>query len=82
MVSRVEFTEQTSGDGGWGLIFHLLETSGQAARTRLRLFRNPTRARQVDFLGETIIDLSIDGDAVRLDLTPHELARIEVTMGD
>jgi alpha-mannosidase len=81
VVSHVEFAENTNGDRGWGLIFHLLETSGQAARARLRLFRNPTFARQVDFLGETIIDLSLDGDAVRLDLTPHELARIEVTMG-
>jgi len=80
-VSHVEFTEKTGDDRGWGLIFHLLETSGQAARARLRLFRNPTWARQVDFQGETIIDLSIQGDAVQLDLTPHELARVEVAMG-
>jgi alpha-mannosidase len=79
-ISHVEFAENTNDDRGWGLIFHLLETTGQAARARLRLFRNPTWARQVDFLGETIIDLSLEGDAVRLDLTPHELARIEVTM--
>ena len=38
-------------------------------------------ARQADFLGETIVDLSIDGDAVSIDLTPHELARVEVTFG-
>jgi alpha-mannosidase len=80
-VSHVEFTERTADDRGWGLIFHLIETSGQAARARLRLFRNPTWARQVDFQGETIIDLSIQGDAVQLDLTPHELARVEVAMG-
>ena len=80
VVSHIEFAEHTNDDRGWGLIFHVLETTGQAARARLRLFRNPTWARQVDFLGETIIDLSVDGDAVRLDLTPHELARIEVTM--
>jgi alpha-mannosidase len=81
VVSHVEFAETTNDDRGWGLIFHLLETTGQAARARLRLFRNPSFARQVDFFGETIIDLSVDGDAVRLDLTPHELARIEVTLG-
>ena len=62
-------------------IFHLLETSGQSARCRLRLFRNPSSARQVDFLGETIVDLSIEDDAVSIDLTPHELARVEVTLG-
>jgi alpha-mannosidase len=78
-ISRVEFTEN-AGDRGWGLVFHLLETAGQSGRCRLRLFRDPTWARQVDFLGETIIDLSVDGDAVHLDLTPHELARVEVTL--
>ncbi len=80
-VSHVEFVKETSDGRGWGLIFHLLETAGQSARCRLRLFRNPSWARQADFLGETIVDLSIDGDAVSIDLTPHELARIEVTMG-
>jgi alpha-mannosidase len=79
-VSRLEFAETTRDGKGWGLIFHLLEASGQAARCRLRLFRNPTSARQVDFLGETVIDLSIQDDAVLIDLTPHEVARIEVTM--
>jgi alpha-mannosidase len=78
-VSRVEFTEN-AGDRGWGLVFHLLETAGQSGRCRLRLFRNPTWARQVDFLGETIVDLSVEDDAVQVDLTPHELARIEVTL--
>jgi alpha-mannosidase len=78
-ISRVDFTENAS-DRGWGLVFHLLETAGQSGRCRLRLFRNPTWARQVDFLGETIIDLSVDGDAVQVDLTPHELARVEVTL--
>jgi len=80
VVSHLEFAATTGGDRGWGLVFHLLETNGQAVRCRLRLFRNPTWARQLDFLGETIIDLSIQDDAVLIDLTPHELARVELTM--
>jgi len=80
-VSHVEFARETSDGRGWGLVFHLLETAGHAGRCRLRLFRNPSWARQADFLGETVVDLSIDGDAVQIDLTPHELARIEVTLG-
>jgi len=79
-VSHLEFAETTGEGKGWGLVFHLLEANGQAARCRLRLFRNPTSARQLDFLGETIIDLTIQDDAVLIDLTPHELARVEVTM--
>ena len=80
VISQVEFTEN-AGDRGWGLVFHLLETAGRSCRCRLRLFHNPTWARQVDFLGETIIDLSVEGDAVHLDLTPNEIACIEVALG-
>lgn len=80
-VTRVEHVESTGDGRGWGLAFHLLETSGQAARCRLRLFRSPTWARQTDFNGELIIDLPVDGDAVPIDLTPHEIARVEVTLG-
>jgi len=80
-VSHVGFVKETSDGRGWGLIFHLLETNGNSARCRLRLFRDPSWARQADFLGETIVDLSITGDAVSIDLTPHELARVEVTLG-
>ena len=31
--------------------------------------------------GEAVIDLSVEGDAVPVDLTPNELARVEVTLG-
>jgi len=82
VVSHLEFAGTTGGNRGWGLVFHLLETNGQAGRCRLRLFRNPTWARQLDFLGETVVDLSIQDDAVLIDLTPHELARVEVTMAN
>jgi alpha-mannosidase len=81
VVSHVGFFAAAGDDDGWGLTFHMLETTGRSCRCRLRLFRNPTRARQADFQGETVIDLAIDGDAVLVDLTPHELARIDVTMG-
>ena len=65
---------------GWGLVIHLAETAGQSARCRLRFFRNPSWARQIDYQGETVIDLSVEGDAVPVDLTPNELARVEVTL--
>ena len=81
VISHLGFVERTGDDRAWGLAFHLMETSGSATRCRLRLFRNPSFARQVDFLGETIIDLTTQDDAVLIDLTPHELARVEVTLG-
>jgi alpha-mannosidase len=79
-VTRVAFLPDTEGRG-WGLAFHLLETTGHATRARLRLFRPPTWARQTDLQGESIIDLPTDGDFVPIDLTPHELARVEVILG-
>jgi alpha-mannosidase len=80
-ITRVEYVE-SSGDGrGWGLAVHLAETAGRPARCRLRFFRDPLWARQTDFNHELIIDLPLDGDAVQIDLTPHEIARVDVTLG-
>jgi alpha-mannosidase len=81
VITRLEFLEHTEIDREWGLAFHVLETSGHATRCRLRLFRSPFRARQVDFQGETIIDLTTQDDAVLIDLTPYELARVEAMFG-
>jgi alpha-mannosidase len=80
-VTRVEPLEN-SGDGrGWGLALHLLETAGRPTRARIRFPRNPTWGRQTDFLGDLLLDLTVDGDSVLVDLTPHELARLDVTLG-
>ena len=65
---------------GRALAFHLLETAGRSVRCKLRLFREPVSARQTDFHDERIVELTIEGDAVKLDLTPHELARVVVTL--
>ncbi len=80
-VLRLEFTEK-SGDGhGHGIIADLVETSGKAARCRLRAFKDPIQARQVDGHGEHVFELAIEGDAALIDLTPHEIARVELTLG-
>jgi alpha-mannosidase len=50
----------------------MLDKASYTALCRLRLFRDPSWARPADSLGETIVDLSIDGRAVSIDLTPHE----------
>ncbi len=79
VITRLEYLESID-DEGPGLAFHLLETTGRAARCRLRLFKNPRRARQVDFQGEIMIELKVDYDAVLVDLVPHELARVVVSL--
>ena len=80
-VTAVDYVAPTEDGRGWGLLFHMIETTGRPARCRLRTFRNPSWARQTDFQNEVIVDLPIDGDAVLVDFTPYELARVEVTLG-
>jgi alpha-mannosidase len=81
VVARVEYSEHTGAGTGWGLIFELMEIAGHATRCRLRTFRDPVWARQIDPQGEMVVDLTIDGDGVWIDLTPHEIMRVEVTLG-
>ncbi len=77
-ITRVDHVPETHDGRGAGLVFHLLETAGRSSRCKLRLYRDPTWARQTDFLGDLIVDLPVEGDAVHVDLTPRELARVEV----
>ncbi|MBS0262928.1 MAG: hypothetical protein JSS02_13370 [Planctomycetes bacterium] len=64
--------------GGCGCAVRLVETEGRPVRARLRCFRTPVRARQRDFNGRTICELSLDGDAVLVDLTAFEIADVEI----
>jgi alpha-mannosidase len=80
-ILRLEFTSKASDGQGFGLVADIIETSGKAARCRVRAFRDPTHARQVNGHGEHLVDLSIEGDAALIDLTPHEIARVELTLG-
>ncbi len=79
VVTRIE--PATIEGGGPGIAFHLLETSGGSVRARLRMFREPVAARQTDCNDEKIIELTLEGDAVLLDLTPYEFARVVVGIG-
>jgi alpha-mannosidase len=63
---------------GCGCGVRLIETEGRPVRVRLRCFRTPTSARQRDFTGHTQHALSIDGDAVLVDLSAHEIAEVEL----
>ena len=62
---------------GQGLALRLLETEGRPVRVALQCYRTPQSARQRDFQGRTITDLTISGDAVQIDMVAHEIADIE-----
>lgn len=65
-----------------GFRVRVLETEGRAGQARLRAFRSIASARQTDFLGQTLVDLPLDDDAVRLDFTAHEWLQVEAVWKD
>ncbi len=62
----------------FGFAVRLQETEGRHRSATLRCFRTPSMARQRDFQGRTLAELPIEGDAVRIDLTAHEIADVEL----
>lgn len=60
-----------------GFRVRLLETAGQSGRTSLRAFRNVAVARQVDFLGQTLLTLGVEGDKISVDYGAAEWIEIE-----
>jgi alpha-mannosidase len=61
-----------------GFRARLLETAGRAGRVTLRAFRGVAHARQVDFLGETLLEVPVEDDKIMLDFAAHEWIEVEV----
>lgn len=61
-----------------GLRVRLLETAGRAGNATLRCFRNLVSARQSNYLGETLTELSPAGDAATIDFSGHEWLELEL----
>ncbi|MGQ0634129.1 MAG: hypothetical protein ACT4QC_05950 [Planctomycetaceae bacterium] len=70
-----------SGQPPSGCGVRLLETEGRPGRVKLRCFRQPIQARLRDFCGKTVAPVSIEGDAVVLNLSAFELAEVELWFG-
>lgn len=60
-----------------GFRARLIETEGHEVRCRLRSFRAAKTARQVDFLGQTLVQLPVEDDAILIDFTAYEWVEIE-----
>lgn len=63
---------------GTGFALRLQETEGQYQSFNVEFFRSPTSARLRDFRGHTLSDLAVNGDVVKVDLTPFSIADLEV----
>ena len=73
----IELT-QAEAPAGAGFALRLQETEGQYSNVNVEFFRSPTSARLRDFRGQTIVVLPIEGDGVRIDLSPFTIADLEV----
>lgn len=60
-----------------GYRVRLLETEGRNVRGKLHSFRKPSRARQIDFRGETLAQLPVEEDAVVIDFAAYEWVCVE-----
>ncbi len=60
-----------------GFRARLLETAGQSGRVTLRTFRGVATARQVDFLGNTLVQLIVEDDKISLDFAANEWIEVE-----
>jgi alpha-mannosidase len=67
---------------GPGFALRLVETEGRGRRVMLRCFRAPLYARKRDFLGQTLRELALEGDAVLIEMTAYEIAEIELRFAE
>ena len=62
-----------------GFRARLLETVGRPGRVTLRTYRPLDAARQVDYLGQTLVQAPVEGDQLRLDFAAYEWIQVEAT---
>jgi alpha-mannosidase len=65
------------GDQTTGFRARLWETEGRGGRVHLRLFRSPAAAWRIDFAGQHLTDLTIEGDTIAVDFSPFEWLEVE-----
>ena len=73
-----ESSEPTAVPSGSGFAVRLQETEGRQQSVALKCFRTPLSVRQRDFIGRTSGQPRIDGDMVRLSLSPFEITDVEL----
>lgn len=67
-------------EGHQAVSVRLLETEGREGTLRLRCLKNPAAARKVNFAGETLAELPVEGDAVLVEIAPFEWCQVEITI--
>jgi alpha-mannosidase len=60
-----------------GFRVRLLETEGRMGRAHLRVFRVPASARRINFHGETIAEIPVEGDRIGVDFAAYDWFELE-----
>lgn len=74
----VRWAPLEQGGRNVGVTARLLETAGRAGKASIRGFKTLTSARQVDYLGQTLTELSTSGDAATIEFNGSEWLDIEL----
>jgi len=70
--------DQPPAADGKGFALRLIETEGRSRQVKLTCFKTPVSARLRNFLGRPLNELTIEGDAVIIDMAGHEIADVEL----
>ncbi len=61
-----------------GMRVHLSETTGKSVTARIRALREVREAHRVDYLGNRIAKLTVEGDTVSIAVRPHEMTFVDL----
>ncbi len=63
---------------GDGVVATLMEIAGHGGQATLRCVRDVVSAKALDLKGDELLDPSVEGDAVMIDVGPNDLCRVRV----
>jgi hypothetical protein len=78
---RRESADEPSADRTDAVTARLLECAALSAQAELRCVRNPRRAVLLDARGARLLEASVNGDAVHLDVAPGDFVQVQVEFG-
>jgi hypothetical protein len=73
-------SRNTSGPDD-AIVARLLECGGHSGQAEFRCARNPKRAAVLNCRGDFMLEASLSGDAVQLEVTPNDLIEVQVEFG-
>jgi hypothetical protein len=79
MLLKILPLDSVQAGSAAGYVLRLMETEGLAKAFKLYAFRQPSKARLRDFIGQTICPLGIDPDGgVLLEMAAYEACEVEL----